>query len=374
MLHTVDLIVAVSFWVLGFLVLFRIPRCSASRDVRNSRPAVSIVIPAKNEESSLPILLDSLKSQDLSGIDISVVVDGSDELTLRVAREQGAKTIVAPPRPPGWLGKPWACYQGAAASRGDILLFLDADTRLEEGGLKRIVDACIEKGIVSVQPYHRTQRLYEELSAFFNIIGMAGIGSFTVLGSRIQPVGLFGPCIAVRRDVYLEIGGHDAVKGRVVEDLALGEEFKKRGRIPSCFGGRGTISFRMYPNGVRDLIDGWSKGFGTGAVKTYLPLLAVIVLWIGGSISTARYTIESLSTMNLVPTLAWSATYLAYCVQIYWMLFRLGSFRILTALLYPIPLAFFIVVFVYSLFLIFLRKRVRWKGATLDLKKGAGAS
>jgi 4,4'-diaponeurosporenoate glycosyltransferase len=369
MLHSADLIVALSFWFLGFLVLFRIPRPSAGKQVRGPRPMVSVVIPARHEQDNLPVILSSLKAQDLSNTDISVVVDESDEGTAEAARKHGARTIVAPPRPPGWLGKPWSCYQGAAASTGDILVFLDADVRLEEGGLSCIVDACVEKGIVSVQPYHRMERPYEEFSAFFNIIGMAGMGTFTVLGSRVQPLGLFGPCIALRREIYDEIGGHSAVKGEVVEDLALGAKLKERKYTPTCFGGRGAISFRMYSKGFRDLIEGWSKGFATGAVKTYLPLLVLIVLWMGGGISATRWLIGAVASQSGVSVVAWGSAYLAYCLQIYWMLFRLGNFKILTALLYPVPLAFFMAVFLYSVFLIFVRRRVRWKGATLDLKK-----
>jgi 4,4'-diaponeurosporenoate glycosyltransferase len=367
--HVVDLMVALVFWSLGFVFLFRISLCCRRIGSRGPRPSVCVIIPAKNEENSLPVLLASLQRQDLVGTEIIVVVDESDDRTREVAEARGVKTILAGPRPEGWFGKPWACYQGALTAKGDILLFLDADTQLEENGLRRIVDTCIERGgVVSIQPYHRTKRLYEELSAFFNIVGMAGMGAFTLFGGRIKPVGLFGPCVAIRKDTYFEIGGHAAVKGQIVEDLALGEKLKEKKQEVHCFGGKGTISFRMYPNGLRDLIDGWSKGFATGAAKTYLPIIIAIVLWIGGGLSVARFTIETIAGAKAVPAIAWGAAYLAYCAQMYWMLFRIGNFRVYTALLYPISLLFSILVFVYSAFAIFVRRSVRWKGATLNLK------
>jgi len=367
--HVVDLVFALAFWSLGFLFLFRISLCGSRIGNRGPRPSVSIIIPARNEENSLPVLLASLRGQDLNDTEIAVVVDESDDRTREAAEAKGVRTILAGPRPEGWFGKPWACYQGAMAAKGDILLFLDADTRLEENGLRRIVDTCIETdGVVSIQPYHRTKRLYEELSSFFNIVGMAGMGTFTLFGGRVRPVGLFGPCVAIRKDTYFEIGGHAAVRRQVVEDLALGAKLKKQKHAVHCFGGKGTISFRMYPNGLRDLIDGWSKGFATGAAKTYLPILIAVVLWIGGGISATRYAVEAISSAKPLPALAWGASYFGYCAQVYWMLFRIGTFKVYTALLYPISLLFFILVFLYSAFLIFIRRRVRWKGATLSLK------
>jgi len=368
-MHVVDLVFALAFWSLGFLFLFRISLCGSRIGDRESRPSVSIIIPAKDEEKSLPILLESLRGQDLADIEIAVVVDESDDRTRDAAEAQGVSVIRASPRPEGWFGKPWACYQGALAAKGDVLLFLDADTRLEKNGLSRIVDACVETdGVVTIQPYHRTMRLYEELSGIFNVVGMAGMGTFTVFGSRVKPVGLFGPCVAIKRDTYFDVGGHAAVRRQVVEDLALGGTLKRQNHAVHCFGGKGTISFRMYPNGLRSLIEGWGKGFATGAAKTYFPIIIAIVLWIGGGLSAARFTIDTIAGAKVVPATAWGTAYLLYCAQIYWMLFRIGNFRLYTALLYPISLLFFILVFMYSAFVIFVRRSVRWKGATLNLR------
>jgi 4,4'-diaponeurosporenoate glycosyltransferase len=223
-------------------------------------------------------------------------------------------------------------------------------------------------GVVSIQPYHKTKKLYEQLSAFFNIISMGAMGTFTVFGNLLKPIGLFGPCVVMRRKYYLDIGGHTAVKGEIVEDLALGNKLKK-GNIPIyCYGGKGAISFRMYPNGIRELIDGWSKGFATGAIKTHIPLLLAIIAWVGGGISATIYVVEAVLNINTTAILVWTLTYLGYTIQIYWMLFRLGTFRFFTALFYPVSLIFFLLIFLWSLFLTFIRRRVRWKGATIPLR------
>jgi 4,4'-diaponeurosporenoate glycosyltransferase len=364
-----NLIILSLFWFLGFLFLFRIPRCGNISVQNKSYPSVSIIIPARNEEKTLPILLDSLRHQSFSAKEIIVIVGPSEDNTWEVAERQSVTVIREMPLPSGWIGKPWACYQGALSANGDTLIFLDADTFFNIDGLKKIMDTYIEKGgVVSIQPYHKICRPYERLSAFFNITGRAGMGPFTILGNLIKPLGLFGPCVVISKKDYFNSGGHLEVKNEVVEDLALGARIKKQ-KIPiSCYGGKGTISFRMYPNGVWDLIEGWSKGFATGAVKTYIPILLATILWIGGSISATEYLIEALLNLNMVWVPIWTFVYLCYTFQIYWMLFRLGSFGFFTALFYPLSLLFFLAICLRSFFLIFIKKSVNWKGENINLK------
>jgi 4,4'-diaponeurosporenoate glycosyltransferase len=257
------------------------------------------------------------------------------------------------------------------ASR-EILVFLDADTVLEENGLKNIIETYVEKdGVLSIQPYHKTRNLYEQLSALFNIIVMAGIGTFTVLGRRIKPIGLFGPAVVMKKQYYLDSGGHDKVKGEVLDDVAFGSELQKQGMEVNCLGGKGTISFRMYPNGIRELINGWSKGFAMGAAKTSTPLLIMIVLWICGSIGTTRSLIESIIVTNNLQIAMSGGLYILYAAQIYWMLVRIGNFKFSTALFYPISMAFFVLVFAYSFVRIFLVRSVKWKGREINLKRKA---
>jgi 4,4'-diaponeurosporenoate glycosyltransferase len=369
-------IVQAIFWLFGFLFLFRIPRCTGSRTGSKERlHSTSVIIPARNEAKSLPVLLASLRNGDLIPDEIIVVVGRCEDETRQVAQKEGVEVIDSEPVPEGWVGKPWACYQGAQLAKGDILVFLDADTCLEKGGLRHMVDKyCETGGVVSVQPYHKMRRLYEQLSVFFNIIMMGAMGPFTVMGSRIKPIGLFGPCAVMSRAHYFEIGGHTAVRGAVVEDLALGEGLAKHSIPIHCYGGRGTISARMYPNGIRDLVDGWSKGFATGAGMARIPLLLAIIAWIGSGISATVFAIGAISGMQGTVIIWWTLAYLAYAFQVQWMAFRVGTFKPYTALLFPLPLLFFVVVFFRSAFLIYMRKSVRWKGITIDLKGKAGAT
>ncbi|MGB2799061.1 MAG: glycosyltransferase family 2 protein [Dehalococcoidia bacterium] len=360
----------VALWLLGFVFLFHIPLCRAARkDDFPYHPPTSVIIPARNEDTVLPNLLASLREQSYIPDEIIVVDDHSEDRTKEIAKREGAKVVESQPLPEGWTGKTWACHQGAQAAVGDILIFLDADTSLEIDGLRSIVETYMEKeGVLSIQPYHRTRRLYEELSSFFNLIMMGAIDAFTVLGSRLKPTALFGAALVLSRQHYVESGGHERVKGKVVEDVALAKELRKQGIPIRCCGGKGTVSFRMYPHGLRQLVDGWSKGFALGAAQIAIPSLLVTVAWIVGSIDAVRYTAQAFFATNNIPIVMWGSLYLGYAAQIYWMLFRIGSFRLYTALLYPIPLLFFIIVFARSFVIVFLKRSVWWKDRMINLR------
>lgn len=347
-------------WGAGTLLLWRIGTCATT--VGAELAGATVVVPARNEEGNLPRLLASLAAQDPPVALVIVVDDDSADATAEVARGAGATVLPAGPLPPGWTGKAWACAIGAdaAGAGGGTLVFLDADTFVEPAGLSCILGEHRRRGgLVSVQPFHATARPYEGMSAFFNIVSMMGVGAFTP-GRRSPPTGAFGPCLVCSKADYATAGGHahPDVRGRVVEDVALARRFTGAGLPVSVLGGRGTISFRMYPQGLRQLVEGWTKNFATGAASTRPAAFVLISLWLSGCMSAAWW----------LPTPAAAAAYLAYAAQLAWMLRRIGRFGWWPALLYPIFLVFFLVVFARSLVLTHLRGEVRWRGRTISTR------
>ena len=364
-----DFVAHIILWLLGFIFFFRVPVCNNKHTKNTARPTVSIVVPARNEETNIPNLVRSLQGQIKVDDEIIVVDDHSEDNTAAVAEQKGARVIKSSEMPPGWTGKTWACYQGARKAGGELLVFLDADTFIEEDGLNTILSNYIDNdGVLSIQPYHEMHKLYEQFSAFFNLVLMAAMGSFTILGEIIKPIGLFGPVMVLEKKLYLESGGFEKVKGEILEDLAFGAEFKKQGVKIHCYGGRGTASFRMYPGGISQLVTGWSKGFAMGAAKTSIPVLIMIIAWITGAIGATRNLLQTVIITDSSMLTLWGVLYVAYAVQIYWMLYRIGDFKPYVALLFPIFLLFFFAVFAYSFIIIFMRKNVSWKGRTIKVR------
>jgi 4,4'-diaponeurosporenoate glycosyltransferase len=297
--------------------------------------------------------------------------DQSEDATAEVARREGCIVMTSKDLPEGWTGKPWACWQGAQKATGDIFLFLDADTFLEPEGLSKIVSTYLEKGgLLSVQPFHQMKRTYERLSAIFNIITMAGMNAFTPLGPKLKPTGAFGPCMTCSREDYFRVGGHEKARGEVLESLAIGKEFLRANRKVHCYGGKETISFRMYPDGFQSLVEGFGKGFGTGANAMSVVGLLMIVGWVFGGVSVTRHLVQSVILGNMMDLLGWIVLDVLYIFQIHWMLFRIGNFGFSTALLFQIPLIFFVIVFAYSILRIFLVRKVRWKGRDVKTARG----
>lgn len=352
-------------WGSAFLFLFRVPTCQGSR-TRNGFPALSVIIPARNEEQNLPRLLSSLTAQEIHPHEILVVDDGSTDRTAHVAKAHGATVLTSKTLPEGWKGKTWSCAQGAAAATGNILLFVDADTFFEEGGLQRVFETYLDEGgVLSVGAYHRVEKLYEELSAFFNILMTAGTGAFALGSRKRSSAGLFGPFLMIDRESYEAVGGHEAVKDKILENFYLAKHLHRIGIQTRCFGGKGSFSMRMYPDGLGGLIQGWSKAFASGAAESPPWIILASVAWLTGAI---------LAAVNLV----WGAIaggwalglgtvlYLLFVLQLWSILRRLGSFRFATSLFYPVPLAFYQAVFARSMLLKAFKKKVVWKGREID--------
>jgi len=359
-MNYINTIVHAVFWLFGFFVLWKIPKCNKIKENRKiSNLSISIIIPARNEEKNLDNLFNSLNNQKIKVKEIILVDDGSTDKTPDIGRKYNAKVISLKSLPKGWVGKSWACYNGAKASTGDYFLFLDADTKLKNNGIENILSCLkIYNGVISIQPYHRIKKLYEKLSLFFNIILIAGMGSFTPFQTRINPIGAFDPCLLCKREDYYKIDGHKSIKGKVMEDIEIGKKFIKA-KIPVfCLGDKGTIDFRMYPGGFKEMVEGWSKSFGTGAKSTSMPVLIMVIAWIVGAIFPLNLLADGLSPF--IPNIILVAViiYLAFIAQIYWMSYRIGSFSIWASVFYPVLLAFFVIVFSYSLILTIFRKRV----------------
>lgn len=219
------------------------------------RPTASLLVPARNEAENLKKTLPALLRQ--GALEVLVLDDLSEDGTAQAALEVAGhhpafRLLRGTPLPPGWTGKNWACFQLAQEARGEVLVFTDADVLWEEGALGGLLEALEGKEMVSALPRQEVGLREGALVAFV----MNGLFSFLphplLEGLRVAN----GQVLAFRRAAYLALGGHEAVKGEVLEDVALA----RRARTYGLFLGGGLFRARMY-RGYGEAVAGFAKNF-----------------------------------------------------------------------------------------------------------------
>lgn len=346
-------------WLLGFYFFVRPAKPSTT--TIPSHPKISIIIPARNEESNIHLLLESLFQQSVRPFEIIVVNDHSTDRTKEIATRRGVTVIDLSATPEGWAGKTYGCFEGAKAARGDYFLFMDADVQMEPEALAKLASIAHQlKGAISFLPWHTVVKSYESLSAVFNLVMAAGTKTFSF--SNRNP-SLLGQTLLISKNHYETVGGHEVVKNRVLENFYL-TDFLHQKNIPTqTYNGKGLFRMRMFPEGVESLIQSWMKGFVTGAAKVPMILMLSIILWMSGGLTVffqivfkiVRFEVNFMSI----------AIYFLYVAQMRWMLRKIGNYPWKTALLYPYYIGFFIALFTYSLLTKAMGRKGSWKGRSV---------
>ena len=345
------------------VLFYRIPTLPAVNQNLSDYPTISVIIPARNEEHNLPLLLADLGAQTLPNLEIICVDDASDDLTGQIALENGAKLITLRSKPEGWTGKSWACQNGADAATGELLLFLDADVRLGPDGISKLLSAYLQRGCtVSVQPYHRTEKIYEQLSMMFNLVQIAA--NATAL-PKPRNIGLYGPVILISRQDYENVGGHKSVKTSVVDDMALGSQLKKAGLKFSLYIGNSEVSFRMYADGLRSLLQGWVKNMATGAAKTPGSVFIMVFLWIASLISVPLHIVTFSIAINWLWLAIYSVLYIVWVGLLAMLTRRIGKFHVWAVILYPTLMLVTLGVIIVSALKKIFGLKVKWKGRSI---------
>jgi 4,4'-diaponeurosporenoate glycosyltransferase len=341
----------------GFLLLRRVPTIPKVPPLERVTIDVSVIIPARDEEGNLAVLLASLMESKPKPHEVIVVDDCSTDDTNSVASSFGVRVITLTSPEPEWRGKNWACHIGALAATSNTLLFLDADTQFALGGFGRIMDcfhALPPETALSILPFHLTREPYEELSLFFNLLMAIGAGGF---GGLDRPH-LFGQSLVIRRELYSKAGGHRAVRRHALENFHFASHLRAVNGQPLALSGRGTLFVRMFPKGLSQLRESWEKAFASGAGDTSVLVLFLSVYWLSAA---ATVSLAVFAGFGFAQTVTF-ALYLAFALQIAWLSRKIGNFRFTTAFLYPIPLAFYFVIFGRSMWLQRARRPITWKG------------
>ena len=235
---------------------------SQSHDVRNGEPFVSVVIPARNEELNLAACLDSMVHQTGIAFEIIVVDDNSTDRTAEIAAAYADVQVITPgPLPAGWSGKSHAISKAIPYAHGNWFLFTDADTIHRPNSIEKGVNEAIDYGadLLSYSPYQLTESFWErllqpivfaELSREFNYSDVSDPSSPSAAAN--------GQYILMRKKTYLDVGGHAAIKGALLEDVALARAVKQTGVKLRFRYGPDIVSARMYRN-FSQIWEGWTK-------------------------------------------------------------------------------------------------------------------
>lgn len=235
-------------------------------------PRISVIVPARDEQRDVEQTIRLLRGQQYPDVEIVAVDDRSRDGTA-AAMARGADgdprvTIIAGSEPPeGWLGKPWACAQGAARASGEWLCFTDADVRFAPGALSSALAFAESAGTggATLSPLLRCETFWERTVQPVATLAITALIAPPALSQRPDaPISLAaGAFILVRRELYERAGGHAAVRDRVADDLALGRAIKRAGGLLVLGHGDDLLEVRMY-HGHRELWRGWRKNAAYG--------------------------------------------------------------------------------------------------------------
>ena len=282
------LILLLSRWSNRLYTHLPIPSLQISR---SWLPDLTIIIPARNEEANLHQILPSLQGLRYPGqCEWIVVDDGSSDATAAVAKKLHSKilTITGPPK--GWLGKPYACHQGAAAARGEWLLFTDADTIHSEDGPARAVQYALDNDLEAASFF-----LQQDFQSWIDRSALMVAFSGLFLGLGREPTGLNGQYILIRRSTYEITGGFSAVRGEPLEDLAFGRFLGAAGLRVSLGRGESLARVAMYSDfshlwrGLLRLGGGSLRWIGPRSVLMiglttfawFIPAVSLVALFLG---------------------------------------------------------------------------------------------
>ena len=286
-------------------------------------PEVSIIVPARNEEASLQRCLQSLTSQEGVLFEVIVVDDGSTDRTREIAESfHGVRVIVPGPLPYGWTGKNNAVVAGAAIAQGEWLLFTDADTVHSPGALARALTEARQNAadMLSYSPEQIAVTFWEMAVLPVVFAELASTYPPKLVSDPASPVAAAnGQYILIRRQAYKAVGGHQAIAGSLLEDVALAQALKKSGRKIRFRYAADAVCTRMYRN-FRHLREGWTKNLallfpepGWLAAKSLLrwgvvwalflsPMLAAVGAGLTGRIEWLAWTHDSFLTLAAFST------------------------------------------------------------------------
>ena len=334
-------------------------------------PFVSVLVPARNEEVNISNILTSLLDQDYPNYEVIVLNDNSEDRTGKIiegikSRYPQLTVINGKPLEPGWTGKCFACKQLYEASKGEYIIFTDADTLHRKNSILRsvVIAQNTDSDMLTLFPELTLRSFAEKIMMpmlYFTIMLLLPMYFVDKKGFIKFSIGI-GPFMMFRRSSYEAIGTHEAVKSAIVEDIWLGRKIKEHGLKLVAADGMDILSVRMYRSAA-DIWNGFSKNIFAGMDFSSLSLFSVILMYLflffvpfilfAYQLSLQFTFREMLILTGLQVIILYAARFLLS------FRFRLG---LLSALLHPLGALSVPIIAFNSWLWIKFRKGAKWKG------------
>lgn len=249
-------------------------------------PPLSVLIPARNEESTIEAAVESVLASEGVRLELIVLDDHSTDRTAAIVeriarRDTRVRLAAAPPLPKGWCGKQHACSVLSYLASHDLLCFVDADVTLRPDALARMLSLLdtSRTSLVSGFPRQRTESFAERLLLpliHFVLLGFLPLDRMRSVTKPAYAAGC-GQMMLVRRLAYERAGGHAAIRGSLHDGIRLPKAFRAAGYRTAIFDATSIASCRMY-SGARQVWEGLAKNAteGLGHPARILPFTALL--------------------------------------------------------------------------------------------------
>ncbi len=338
-----------------------------------SYPMISVCVPARDEERDIGACLESLLNQDYPNYEVIVVDDDSADATPRIIESFAEKDsrltfLKGGMLPAGWLGKPYALHQAYKRTRGEYLLFTDADPVFEPHALTSAMHMMLERDIdlLTLMPRAVFGSFWERTVQPVVFGFIVALTRFKKINSPEYPHAMgFGAFLLFRKRAYQQFGGHVRVKGEVLEDVVLARCVKRDGSKLLVADAKLLFSIRMY-HSLGEIWRGWRKNIfiamRRSVVRTLYYISAVLGftvtpylvlfynLWTGAGPGWA-----GLSTAGLLMVLI---TAVALCDEL--------KLERRTVFLFPLGAVMFSLIMLNSMFRGLVLGETEWRGRVYD--------
>jgi chlorobactene glucosyltransferase len=367
----------VSFIINLVLNLRSLKTPSGDSKIADPAPFISVLIPARDEEANIGVCLESLQKQDYPNFEILVLDDNSSDNTANIVARLAAKDdriwlIKGEPLPEGWAGKPFACYQLAERSRGSWLLFVDADTIHAPHMLRSVLALALglKSSLLSGFPRQLATSLPQKVAVpilYFVILSWLPLW-WLQRSKDLKPSLAIGQFLLFPKEEYWRIGGHQAVKSRILEDVWLGVEVNRRGGRHVAVDLSPVVSCHMY-HSLGTMWEGFIKWIYSVAALSPAALVGLVVAGYVFFLAPFYWLWNELFVVA-APT-DWRAIVIfqvATILLMRWLVDNHFKEPVISTLLHPVGFSFLFLVCLYAGSRRAVGAGVRWKKRLYDRK------